>query len=129
VKYLLDVSVLVALGFRRHIFHARVAEWERELSLRGIPEFATCPITELGFVRTVAHPAYGRTVATAKELLRELKSANSVRFTFIPDELDAEALPYWVETANQTTDGTCCNWLGRTAWCSPHWMKKFLERF
>ena len=105
MTYLLDVSALVALGFRRHVFHARVAEWEQELSLRGVPEFATCPITELGFVRTVAHRAYRRDVATAKELLRDLKSAKSVKFTFLSDGLDASALPDWVETANQTTDG------------------------
>ncbi len=103
--YLLDVSALVALGFRRHVFHARVAEWERNLSLRGIPEFATCAITELGFVRTVAHPAYGRTLATAKDLLRDLKSADSVKFIFLSDELDASSLPGWVVTAKQTTDG------------------------
>jgi uncharacterized protein len=105
VIYLLDVSALVALGFRRHVFHARVAEWERELSLRGIPEFATCPITELGFVRTLAHPAYGCTITAAKDLLRNLKSADSVRFTFLSDELGASALPDWVVTARQTTDG------------------------
>ncbi len=105
MTYLLDVSALVALGYRRHVFHARVAEWERHLSLYGIPEFATCPITELGFVRTVIHPLYGRTVAEAKQLLRELKSATSVRFTFLSDELDASVLPDWVLTAKQTTDG------------------------
>jgi predicted nucleic acid-binding protein len=105
VKYLLDVNVLVALGFRRHSFHARVAEWQRQLGFQGIPEFATCAITELGFLRIVAQAAYEGSVATAKPLLRELKSAPSLRFTFLSDELDASSLPGWVVTAKQTTDG------------------------
>jgi predicted nucleic acid-binding protein len=105
VKYLLDVSVLVALGFRRHSLHARVAEWERQLSLQGTPEFATCSITELGFLRIVAHTAYEGSVAAANPLLRELKSTTSLRFTFLPNELDTSTLPHWVLTAKQTTVG------------------------
>ena len=104
MTYLLDVGALVTLGFRRHAFHERVAEWERKLTLLGIPEFAACPITELGFVPTVAYPAYGRSVSTAKELSRDLKSVKSVRFTFLPDELDVSALPEWVVTTKQTSD-------------------------
>jgi predicted nucleic acid-binding protein len=105
VTYLLDVSALVALGFRRHVYHERVAERERKRTLLEIPEFAACPITELGFVPTVAHPAYERSVSTGKELMRDLKSAKSVRFTRLPDELDASALPEWVATAKQASDG------------------------
>jgi predicted nucleic acid-binding protein len=54
VKYLLDVNVLVALGFLQHEFHERVANWVHTLASRGIPELATCSITELGFVRVLA---------------------------------------------------------------------------
>jgi predicted nucleic acid-binding protein len=54
VKYLLDVNVLVALGFLQHEFHERVANWVHTLASRGIPELATRSITELGFVRVLA---------------------------------------------------------------------------
>jgi uncharacterized protein len=70
VKYLLDVNVLIALGFLQHEFHQRVAGWVRRLASQGIPELATCPITELGFVRVLAQaPQYGFTAFQARNLL------------------------------------------------------------
>jgi uncharacterized protein len=106
MKYLLDVNALVALGFLQHEFHGRAANWVRKLAQRGIPEFATCSITELGFVRVLAQaPQYGFTVAHARDLLLQLKSANSLNFTFIPDDHDVSHLPAWVKSAKQITDG------------------------
>ena len=106
MKYLLDVNVLVALGFLQHEFHGRVAGWVRTLASRGIPELATCSITELGFVRVLAQaPQYGFTIAHARTLLLRLKRGNSLRFTFIPDDHDVSHIPAWVKTAKQITDG------------------------
>jgi uncharacterized protein len=106
MKYLLDVNVLVALGFLQHEFHERVASWVRTLASRGIPELATCSITELGFVRVLAQaPQYGFTIAHARTLLLRLKRGNSLRFTFIPDDHDVSHIPAWVKTAKQITDG------------------------
>jgi uncharacterized protein len=106
VKYLLDVNALVALGFDGHRLHARVGRWESQLALRGVPEFATCSITELGFVRILAQvPEYGFTVAQARQLLLELKSDASIRFAFLADAHDASQLPAWVVASKQTTDG------------------------
>src|SRR4029077_18870093 len=106
MKYLLDVNVRVALGFLQHEFHERVASWVHTLASREIPELATCSITELGFVRVLAQaPQYGFTVAHARTLLLRLKTGNSLRFTFIPDDHDVSHIPAWVKTAKQTTDG------------------------
>jgi predicted nucleic acid-binding protein len=106
MKYLLDVNVLVALGFLQHEFHERVASWVRTLASRGIPELATCSITELGFLRVLAQaPQYGFTIAHARTLLLRLRTGNSLRFTFIPDDHDVSHIPVWVKTAKQITDG------------------------
>ena len=106
MKYLLDVNALVALGFLEHEFHERVARWVRRLAAKGTPELATCSITELGFVRVLAQaPQYGFTVGQACNLLRRLKAARMVSFTFIADGQDISHLPHWVKTAKQTTDG------------------------
>jgi uncharacterized protein len=106
MKYLLDVNVLVALGFLQHEFHERVASWVHILASRGIPELATCSITELGFVRVLAQASqYGFTISNARTLLLRLKTGNSLRFTFIPDDHDVSYIPVWVKTAKQTTDG------------------------
>jgi len=106
MKYLLDVNALVALGFLQHEFHEQVASWVHTLASRGVPELATCSITELGFVRVLAQaPQYGFTIAHARTLLLRLKTGNSLKFTFISDDHDVSHIPAWVKTARQTTDG------------------------
>jgi len=78
----------------------------RTLAARGVPELATCSITELGFVRVLAQaPQYGFTVAHARNLLLRLKTIHTLKFTFIPDDHDISHIPAWVKTAKQTTDG------------------------
>ena len=106
MKYLLDVNALVALGFLQHEFHARVAGWVGGLAAKETPELATCPITELGFVRVLAQaPQYDLDIAQARALLLRLKMAKVVNFTFISDDHDASHIPVWVKSAKQTTDG------------------------
>ena len=100
------MNVLVALGFLQHEFHQRVASWVRTLASRGVPELATCSITELGFVRVIAQaPQYGFTIAHARTLLLRVKTGNSLKFTFITDDHDVSQIPAWVKTAKQITDG------------------------
>lgn len=101
--YLLDVNVLVALGFQQHEFHERVALWVRK---NQPSHLATCSITELGFVRVLAQaPAYGLMLSQARALLLRLKESPSPQFTFIHDHHDVSQLPAWVKTAKQVTDG------------------------
>jgi predicted nucleic acid-binding protein len=104
-RYLLDVNALVALGFNEHEFYERVVSWVQTLS-PGEDEFATCAITELGFVRLLTQaPLYGFSVAEAKLALLRLKSSGNIAFVFIADDHDASRLPAWVKTPKQTTDG------------------------
>lgn len=104
MTYLLDVSALIALGLRQHVFHNRVVSW---LSQAKPPVFlATCSITELGFARILAQtPIYGLTVAQASNLLSRLKKSESPRFSFMTDSHDLSRLPNWVNTGKQITDG------------------------
>ena len=106
MKYLLDVNALVALGFLEHEFHQRVARWVARAASREASEFATCAITELGFVRVLAQaPGYGITVSQARSLLLRLKRQEEVRFAFFADGLDISHLPPWAKAPRQTTDG------------------------
>jgi predicted nucleic acid-binding protein len=106
VRYLLDVNALIAFGLQEHIFHSRVSAWITGLESRGLPELATCSITELGFVRVLAYVAkYQFTVRDAQDLLLHLKARKSPRFTFLADDEDIYGLPDLVATAGQTTDG------------------------
>ncbi len=106
MRYFLDVNALIALGISRHEFRGRVRTWIASLSANGIPELATCSITELGFVRIVSQiAAYNVTFDQAKMQLDILKASTAHRFSFLNDDHDISKLPSWVKTAKQTTDG------------------------
>jgi predicted nucleic acid-binding protein len=103
MTYLLDVNALVALGFANHEFHNRIVTWLRSQPALAL---ATCPITELGFIRVLAQVAvYGSTVAQAKEQLRSVKEAGIYPFKFLPDDRDLSILPVWVTSPKHITDG------------------------
>jgi hypothetical protein len=103
MTYLLDVNVMVALGFQQHEFHGRVAHWVKKESP---VDFATCAITELGFVRVLVQaPSYGLTINQARVLLSQLKASDFLRWEFITDNRDISHLPAWVKSAAQITDG------------------------
>ena len=104
--YLLDVNTLVALGFLQHEFHGRIARWVHSLKAKGVPELATCSITELGFVRVLTQATqYGFTIEHTRTVLLRLKAEDSLQFSFIADDHDVSHIPGWVKTARQTTDG------------------------
>lgn len=106
MNYLLDVNVLLALAFRRHVHHDRVSRWVSLLQREGRPVLMTSSITELGFVRVASQPAlFGISIAEAKSILQRLKRATTVEFKLLEDDLGAEALPAWVRRSAQTTDG------------------------
>ncbi len=103
MRYLLDVSSLIAYGFRQHGFHDRVGAWIRS---RIGDRFLTCSITELGFVRVLGNlRCYGMNVAEARSLLMGLKAWKALPLEFIPDGNDISSLPKWVRSPAQTTDG------------------------
>ena len=71
-RLLLDVNALVALAWPNHQFHRAVLA---RLERRPAPPWATCALTQLGFVRLSSNPAVvgaRRTPAQAVELLAEL---------------------------------------------------------
>jgi toxin-antitoxin system PIN domain toxin len=53
--YLLDVNVLLALSDPMHVHHEAAHRW---FVAKGKSAWATCPITENGFVRIASHPNY-----------------------------------------------------------------------
>ena len=80
--YLLDVNVLVALALIEHTLNTRVVGW---LQANSSLQLATCPITELGFVRVIAQtPGYGLTVAQAKRPFDPVETANAHSVVAIP---------------------------------------------
>jgi toxin-antitoxin system PIN domain toxin len=54
--FLLDVNVLVAMIWPEHIHHEAVRRW---LGRHRADEWASCPVTQAGFVRVSAQPVFG----------------------------------------------------------------------
>lgn len=106
MTYLLDVNVLLALGYEHHVHHERSSQWLESLrSSHGESLIlATCAITELAFVRIASGIArLAPDVSKARSDLTDLKQSG--HFRLLADELGAERLPEWVRKSDQTTDG------------------------
>jgi uncharacterized protein len=67
---LLDVNVLVALFDPDHVHHELAHDWFADHRAAG---WATCPLTENGFVRVLANPAYGSPVSRPEVILQHLR--------------------------------------------------------
>jgi uncharacterized protein len=77
---LLDVNALIALAWDSHVHHARMRAWFAENSSSG---WATCPLTESGFVRVSSNPkvlpvAVG--IDAARAVLSALRAHDAHRF-------------------------------------------------
>jgi uncharacterized protein len=66
---LLDVNLLVALFDADHIHHDLAHDWFEDHHHHG---WATCPVTETGFIRVLSNPAYGATVTRPVEIVERL---------------------------------------------------------
>jgi toxin-antitoxin system PIN domain toxin len=68
--FLLDVNVLIALVCEGHVAHAKVKRWFRQT---GAKRWATCPLTEAGFVRVVSNPRFSEHLPDLNEALEMLR--------------------------------------------------------
>lgn len=83
---LLDVNVLVALLWPAHEGHERAQNWFARNAGGG---WATCPMTQAGFVRIVSNPAFSRDAVTPKEAIQLLAANMQHRaHQFWADEID-----------------------------------------
>jgi toxin-antitoxin system PIN domain toxin len=68
--HLLDVNVLLALFDPMHVHHAAAHRW---FAAVGRNAWATCPLTENGFVRVASHPSYRNRPGDAAAVLAMLR--------------------------------------------------------
>jgi toxin-antitoxin system PIN domain toxin len=79
-----DVNVLIALLWPAHAQHGAALGWFRR---RGRLGWATCPHTEIGFIRIVSNPAFSRDAVSPGEAAALLRSNTSLsRHQFWPEE-------------------------------------------
>ena len=88
---LLDVNVLIALAWPNHVHHDATRRWFTEHRGDG---WATCPLTEAGFVRVSCNPSAVQHTVTPSEaiaVLQRLKRLES--HSFWPLDRSIVALP------------------------------------
>ncbi len=95
MRALLDVSMLLALSDVRHVHHQRAQSWRR--SQMDESGWASCPITQNGFVRISAQRSYSnpKPLPEALRLLQNLVARSD--HAFWPDDvsiLDAGMIDY-----------------------------------
>ncbi len=68
--HLLDVNVLIAMTWPTHEGHERVQDW-----FAGNPKanWATCPLTQAGFVRILSNPIISRDAPSLEDTLKMLE--------------------------------------------------------
>jgi len=100
VKYLLDVSTLIALIWPSHVHHGQARVWMKGKSV------VLCPITELGFVRISTGVAFNASMVDARKALADFIADENPGF--VPADahaLDGEIAP----TSGKTTDWYLAN--------------------
>ena len=82
---LLDVNLLVALFEPDHPHHEVAHDWFADNHAGG---WATCPLTENGFVRMLANPRYGAVINRPGDLVSHLAGLyRSKHHVFWPDSV------------------------------------------
>ena len=70
--FLLDVNVLIALLWPAHEAHTRAQRWFAQNAGQG---WATCAMTQAGFVRIVSNPAFSQRVVSPRDALEVLQGS------------------------------------------------------
>ena len=82
--FLLDVNVLLALFDPMHVHHAAIRHWFAS----GAQAVATCPLSQLGFVRICSNPRYPNALDSPEQALGLLRAVHSnTRHVFWPDDV------------------------------------------
>jgi len=101
MKYLLDVSTIIAMAHQAHPAYARAHAWiasEPDMSL------ASCVLTDLGLIR-ISMMLYSFTLPMAESLLKGIKKSVACGYV---GETPPPALASWVLSHKQTTDAYLC---------------------
>ncbi len=102
--YLLDINLLLALSDPMHLHHEAAHRW---FAATGSASWATCPLTENGFVRISSHPKYPNRpgdVAIVLDILRQFCASESHYFWPENVTLRDIIVPDAVITHNHITD-------------------------
>jgi hypothetical protein len=84
MRALLDINVLIALLDPDHSLHARAREWFSHNAPKG---WTSCPITQNGCVRIMAHPGYPNALPVRPIVERLREATRSPYHEFWADDV------------------------------------------
>jgi toxin-antitoxin system PIN domain toxin len=84
LRALLDVNVLLPLFDPRHVAHTSARNW---WALHRSAGWATCPLTQNGFVRIISKPGYPWPIGLKTALSVLLDQVKSTDHEFWPDDI------------------------------------------
>ncbi|MDQ2846469.1 MAG: VapC toxin family PIN domain ribonuclease [Actinomycetota bacterium] len=104
-RALLDVNVLLALLDGDHVQHVTAREWFRAEVAAG---WASCGVTQNGFVRIISQPRYPSPVPAAQAIVRLATASAGPHHQFLPSSvsiLDSGIVdPSRILSSRQITD-------------------------
>ena len=96
---LLDVNVMVALAWPNHVHHETARQWFAEHREEG---WATCPLTEAGFVRVSCNPSAVQHTVTPSDAIAMLERLRRLEsHSFWPLDKSVVDLPMEIVTRLQ----------------------------
>ncbi len=84
MRALLDINVLLALFDSDHVDHTRTRDWLAAEIGHG---WASCAITQNGFMRVISQPRYPSPIPVAQAMMRLTGATQSEHHEFWPCEL------------------------------------------
>jgi len=84
VKALLDVNVLIAMHDAGHSHHQRARDWLADNIDSG---WASCAITQNGFIRILSQPRYPLEISTTQAIELLQRTCSTVHHTFWPADI------------------------------------------
>ncbi len=84
MRALFDVNALLAIFYDRHVFHDRIRGWWAEHVATG---WASCPLTQNGFVRVLSQPSYTNPRSLDEALTALRAGVRQPEHEFWPDDL------------------------------------------
>ena len=88
IRALFDVNMLLALFDPAHVHHARAHAW---WGANRAPGWASCPLTQNGFLRIIATPRYARPVIMSEAFAALRAQIARPEHEFWPDDISIMA--------------------------------------
>jgi uncharacterized protein len=87
MRSLLDINMLLALSDVKHLHHGKARTWRATEAAAGRADWATCPLTQNGFLRISAQPRYANPIPLPDAIVLLTRLTARPDHVFWPDDM------------------------------------------